>query len=412
MDIRIVVACKPDEAALPGLLGSFKSFDGASGTEDLLDFSFLTHSVNLPEVDVVRAEPLEGKVQLRLRAGAGAVIGLGRNEDMLAKGRKHGSVNLFRAAIPVIHRIIEIVDPKVIGPESDGFSFLKGNQRKAAACLANHGKLLAGLSERPTGNIAHLGFWRPCSRGCGSQTRKNSAYKCSAPHGTSFHLMTLPDFNKCSTNSRPGLFIKSASLALGQRNAVASSRNAQKTGHEQSCRFTRAALMHGPSSVYIQGLASDHIAIRRRQKDCGSRNISRRDARLQTLLGHNRAHLLGSRHFSLFLRLNRPRRDGIHLNVEFTHIARQGSCESDDAALRSNVMHQMLGRSHPKGDGRDVDDFSLPILFEIRKCGASAKKTTPEIHPLDVVPLLRCHFVPDVSRIDAGIVDKDVEVPK
>src|SRR5579875_3074312 len=73
-------------------------------------------------------------MQLRFRAGAGAAIRLGRNENVLAKGRQHGSVNLFRAAIPIINRIIEIVDPKVISPQCDGFSFLKRNQGKTTAC--------------------------------------------------------------------------------------------------------------------------------------------------------------------------------------------------------------------------------------------------------------------------------------
>src|SRR5581483_11441396 len=123
-------------------------------------------------------------MQLRFRAGAGAAIRLGRNENVLAKGRQHGSVNLFRAAIPIINRIIEIVDPKVISPQCDGFSFLKRNQGKTTACLPNHGKLLARLSKCPTGDISSPGFWRFCARGCGGQARKHSTNKCSALHRT------------------------------------------------------------------------------------------------------------------------------------------------------------------------------------------------------------------------------------
>src|SRR5579883_1133908 len=133
-------------------------------------------------------------MQLRFRAGAGAAIRLGRNENVLAKGRQHGSVNLFRAAIPIINRIIEIVDPKVISPQCDGFSFLKRNQGKTTACLPNHGKLLARLSKCPTGDISSPGFWRFCAAAVAARPANTPPINVLRFIGpTSFRLWMDPD---------------------------------------------------------------------------------------------------------------------------------------------------------------------------------------------------------------------------
>src|ERR1019366_1029161 len=108
--VGIVVAGETDEADLSGLLGGLECFNGASGSENLLDILMVLHSMHLPEINIVSLQGSEGRSQIFLGSLSGALGALRCDEDVFPKLRQDVPVGFLGMSIPVSARAIEVVD--------------------------------------------------------------------------------------------------------------------------------------------------------------------------------------------------------------------------------------------------------------------------------------------------------------
>ena len=184
------MAGEADEAALARLLRGLERLDRPAGGEDPLDLLPVADAVDLPEVHVVGPEPLQREVQLRLGLPAGALRGLGGEEDLLAHLRQDLAVDLLGVAAPVAVRGVEVVDAELHGAagQRDGL-LIGGDEREAAAGQADDGELDARPAESTLRDLAALGggllgAGRPAAQR-GAEPSDQAAEQCPASHGCS-----------------------------------------------------------------------------------------------------------------------------------------------------------------------------------------------------------------------------------
>src|SRR3984885_14765580 len=93
------------------------------------------------------------------------------------------------------------------------------------------------------------------------------------------------------------------------------------------------------------------------------------------------------------------------------HLSGQRTRETDNPALGRNVMGQVLqsGKESYRGDIYDGPRALLDHMGHDESC---AMKDTLKVDVLHGVPLLFCHFEERLTRINAGIVDQNVDAAK
>src|SRR5271156_3383753 len=107
---------------------------------------------------MVGLEGAQRRSQICFSAQAGTLGRFRGEENVLAEWRQHRAIDLFRLAVPVNARGVEIVDAELVGAQGDGLGILKSAQGKAAAGLANDGEALAGFSQSTFRYVSHLGL--------------------------------------------------------------------------------------------------------------------------------------------------------------------------------------------------------------------------------------------------------------
>src|SRR6185437_4178688 len=186
MNLRVVVAGEPNEAALPSLLGGLERFDCTSWREDLLDFVHRADLVNLPKIHMIGLQGAQGFFYIRFRAFTAAFWRLGRQKNILAKRREYVAVDLFGFSIPINASCIEVINTKFIGAQRNRLRVFVTAHRKPSAGLADDGEFFAGFTKDTLWDLAGfqlIGFIgeRTDSEAGGRGCRK----KCSSSHDSS-----------------------------------------------------------------------------------------------------------------------------------------------------------------------------------------------------------------------------------
>ncbi len=155
----VLVAREADEAHLAGLTrlegGPYPAL-----VEDPVRVLGPVDLVELPEVDVIRAEAAQAVLELAARAVMVAVADLGHQEDALAPP-VHGqrpSHQLLGAAVVVVPRVVEERDAFVEGRvhEADGLEVVR-DRADVPAAQAEDRDALSRSSERPRGQAGRGG---------------------------------------------------------------------------------------------------------------------------------------------------------------------------------------------------------------------------------------------------------------
>src|SRR5437870_2815882 len=112
---RPAVTGHPDEAREPLLAGLDESLQRASRPHDLIPVVGVAQGVELDQVDVVDAQPLERAVDVLAGLAAGPHAGLGREEEVLPVARHPRPDS--QLGVPVPRSRVDVIDPV---PEAQG----------------------------------------------------------------------------------------------------------------------------------------------------------------------------------------------------------------------------------------------------------------------------------------------------
>ena len=171
MDRRVLVAGEAQEADLPLLLGLEGVFDRTPCGEDPVGVVVVDDLVELPEVEMIGAEPAQAVFQVRLGVLGGPAAALGHEEDLVAAVplRDRLAHALFGAAVVIVPGVVEEGDSLVDRPldQADAVVFV-WMDAAVVASQADHRDGLAGSSERPQGNsrgVLAASRIRPPARG-------------------------------------------------------------------------------------------------------------------------------------------------------------------------------------------------------------------------------------------------------
>ncbi len=165
-DRRIMVAGQP-EVAHPAIgLGLGQRLDGAAFGDDAVEIGGGAQVVQLPQVEVIGAQPLEAVVEQAQRTVAAAIAGL-RGEEDPAPPLAEGSAIVVHAAgvgrsgVAIVHPLVEgaVDDPGRLRPPAVG-------TQHAFAAEAEQRRPMAGAAERAGGEGGQGGHpgWSPVRR--------------------------------------------------------------------------------------------------------------------------------------------------------------------------------------------------------------------------------------------------------
>ena len=159
MDVRIFVAGEAHEAHFALLLCLIESFNGAAGREDSVRVVIVDDFVDLPDVQMIRAQSYERLFELAHGDFFIAAVGaeLGHQDDFVAAAHERFAHALFAEALMVFPGVVEEVDAAIDGFVDDaragGVVF---GGADVIAADADDGGLQAGLAERAFRDVGGL----------------------------------------------------------------------------------------------------------------------------------------------------------------------------------------------------------------------------------------------------------------
>ena len=147
MNVGVGVTGEADVADFPGFAGLVEGFDHAAGGEGAFDLGHGGDGVDLPEVEVVRAEAGEGLVGHlhRFLASAGVVSAdLGHEENLVAFSGDAAAHEFLGLAVVVVPRIVKKVDAQRerLIDDAPGLFAAGGAERVAAEAQGGDGKIV------------------------------------------------------------------------------------------------------------------------------------------------------------------------------------------------------------------------------------------------------------------------------
>ena len=157
---RPAVAGDADEAREPLGLGAHTGFEGAVGPHRPVPVVGMTERVQLDQIDVIHAQPLERAMQVLARLARRAAAGLGGQEEVLAVARHPRSdaelgISIARGRVDVIDAVAQQHLEGAVG-----IVLARASERRRAE--QHHAALMTGAAERsPLERRARHGITQP-----------------------------------------------------------------------------------------------------------------------------------------------------------------------------------------------------------------------------------------------------------